>query len=147
MIRPPIRSDQSYIASTWARSMLSTHAHQRHMSSRTGTQIGKQIDAVMDREDTRALVCVRAATTAHPLGDFILGWVLYCAGPATPTVHYLYTRRDERGIGVAAALLAQIGVARDRGVICTSHGPSSESMRGRWRASVHVPLDEFLKPG
>lgn len=140
MIRAPLRSDQGYIAATWARSMLSTHAHQRHMRSRTGQQIGKQIDAVMDRADTRGLVCVRDADR-----NYILGWVLYVEGPSVPVLHYLYVRRDERGVGIAAALLAKLDITRTSGVVCTSHGPSSESMRGRYKASVHVPLDEFLK--
>jgi len=141
MIRPPLPSDQGYIASTWARSVLSTHAHQRHLSSRTGAQVGRQIDRVMDRPDTRALVACRDKDP-----NFITGWMIYVVGPRTPTIHYLYTRRDERGVGIAASLLARIGVDRARGVVCTSHGPSSESMRGRYRASVHLPLEEFLKP-
>lgn len=141
MIRPPLPSDQGYIAATWARSVLSTHAHQRHLSSRTGEQVGKQIDRVMDRYDTRALVACRASDP-----DFITGWMIYVEGPRIPTIHYLYVRRDERGVGIAAQLLARIGVDRLHGVVCTSHGPSSASMRGRYRASVHLPLDEFLRP-
>lgn len=141
MIRPPLPSDQGYIAATWARSVLSTHAHQRHLSSRTGEQVGKQIDRVMDRADTRALVACRDADP-----DFITGWMIYVVGPTVPTVHYLYVRRDERGVGIAAQLLERVGVDRKRGVVCTSHGPSSESMRGRYRASVHLPLEEFLRP-
>lgn len=140
MIRAPRPSDQSYIASTWARSMLSTHASQRHMRSRTGRQIGEQLNAVMDRPDTRAWLYVK--THDH---DAIVGWVVYVEGPAVPTIHYLYTRRDDRGTGVAAALLAKLGVTRTGGVVCTSLGPSSESMRGRYKASVYVPLAEFLK--
>jgi hypothetical protein len=140
LIRSPVASDQGYIAATWARSMLSTHAHQRHMRSRTGQQIGQQIDAVLDRPDTRAWLCVR---DHEP--QFIRGWVLFVDGPSTPTVHYLYTRRDERGCGVAGALLAKLGVDRAHGVVCTSLGPSSESMRGRYRASVYMPIAEFLK--
>src|SRR5678815_2074409 len=140
MIRPPLPSDQGYIAATWARSVLSTHAHQRHLSSRTGAQVGKQIDRVMDRADTRALVACRDRDP-----NFITGWMIYVDGPRTPTIHYLYVRRDERGVGIAAQLLARVGVDRLHGVVCTSLGPSSESMRGRFRASVYIPLQEFLK--
>jgi hypothetical protein len=140
MIRPPLPTDQGYIASTWARSVLSTHAHQRHFSSRTGEQVGKQIDAVLDRPDTRGLVVCSDRDRDH-----ILAWLLYCDGPSTPVVFYLYTRRDDRGVGHAAALLSRIGVTRQKGVVCTSLGPSSESMRGRFKASVYVPLQEFLK--
>lgn len=140
MIRSPRKSDQGYIAATWARSMLSTHMHQRHMRSRTGQQIGEQINAVMDRTDSRALLCVKDSD--H---DYIVGWVLYVEGPAVPVVHYLYSRRDFRGVGVAAALLGELGVTRQSGVVCTSYGPSSLSMRSRYKSSVHVDLDEFLK--
>lgn len=147
MIRGPTPRDQGYIAATWARSMLSTHAHQRHLSSRTGEQIGKQISAVLDRADSRALLYVRERDP-----EAILGWVLYVEGPSTPMVHFLYVRSKDsngiplRGNGIAGKLLSRVGVKRDAGVVCTSHGPSSESMRGLYRASVHVPLAEFLSP-
>lgn len=120
--------------------MLSTHASQRHLRTRTGQQINEQVDRVLDRADTRAWVCVREREP-----DVIRGWIVYAEGPATPVVHYLYTQRDERGVGVAAALLARLGIARTTSVVCTSYGPSSESMRGRYKASVHMPLAEFLK--
>lgn len=140
MIRLPRPTDQPYIAATWARSMLSTHAHQRHLGSRTGQQIGKQIDAVLDREDTRALICAREADP-----DRILGWILYCKGPAVPIVFYVYVRREERQRGIAAALLEHIGVRREGGVVCTSTGPSAITLRRRYPAAVHVPLEEFLR--
>lgn len=147
MIRPPLPSDQGYIAATWARSVLSTHAHQRHLSSRTGAQVGKQIDSVLDRPDTKGLLFVRSENP-----NSILGWIVYTDVRDTPVVHYLYTRArgprgaDLRGKGIATSLLRAVGVDRSRGVVCTSHGPSSASMRGRYRASVHLPLEEFLKP-
>lgn len=115
---------------------------------RTGRQIGPMIDQALDRPDTRALLCVKDDN--H---DFIVGYVLFVEGPSVPVVHWLYTRdhdsegRPLRGQGVAAALLGQIGVDRMHAVVCTSDGPSSESMRGRYRASVHMPLADFLKPG
>lgn len=140
MIREPCEADQGYIAATWARSMLSTHAHQRHMRSRTGEQIGQQINTVLDRPDTRALLSVEPA-----LPDRIRGWILYCVGPATPVVHYIYVRKDNRGGGIATALLDRIGVRHAAGVVCTSLGPSSQSLRSRYKAAVYIPLDEFLK--
>ena len=147
LIRDPRATDQAYIAATWARSLLSTHASQRHGSARTPRQIGPQIDAVLDRGDTRALVAAIDRDS-----DYIVGYVVYVDGPAVRVVHYLYTRdhdregRALRGQGVAGALLARIGVDRRRAVVCTSDGPSSESMRGRYKASVHVPLADFLRP-
>lgn len=141
MIRTPRASDQGYIASTWARSVLSTHATQRHFRSRTGTQVNEQIDRVMDRADTRALLRVKPHDP-----NVILAWLVYCEGPGVPMVHYMYCRRDERGRGYTGELLERLSVTRTGGVVCTSTGPSSESMRGRYRASVHVPLAEFLLP-
>lgn len=139
MIRLPRPTDQSYIASTWRQSVSSmSHFRQRHLCRE---QLNDQIDRVMDRSDTRALVACLDSDT-----DYIVGWMCYVDGPRTPTVHYLYLRRDYRGDGIAARLLERIGVDRARGVVCTSHGPSSESMRGRYRASVHLPLEEFLRP-
>lgn len=148
MMRGPVPKDQPYIAATWARSMLSMHALQRHGTMRTGRQIGPILDAVLDRPDTRALLCVKDSD--H---DVITGYVVYVEGPSVPVVHWLYTRDHDdegnplRGQGVAAALLSRIGVDRSRAVICTSTGPASESMRGRYRASIHVPLTDFLAPG
>lgn len=165
MIRPPLPEDQGYIASTWSRSMLSGlragHAMRRHgqrSSSRLAlpserdmrAQLGARIDAVLDRADTRALVSVRDSTR-KPDRDFILGWILYVHGPAVPVIHYAYCRdHDERGEslrgrGVVRELLHYVGVEYNRAVVCTSDGPSSESMRAHFKASVHVPLAEFLK--
>lgn len=147
MIRPPRATDQGYIAATWARSMLSGHAAQRHMASRSGMQIGEQITKVMDRSDSRALIFA-----APDDADIIHGWVVYVADAGVPIVHYLYVRaRDAagqplRGKGIATELLSALGVCRDRGVVCTSHGPSSDEMRRRYQASVHMPLGEFLRP-
>ncbi len=141
MIRPPLPTDQGYIAKTWAQSVSSmSHFKQRHMSSSQGRLLNSQIDAVLDRPDTRGLIV--CSDRDH---DHILAWMVYCDRPLIPVVFYIYTRRDDRGIGHAAALLDRIGVTRQKGVVCTSLGPSSESMRGRFRASVYVPLQEFLK--
>jgi hypothetical protein len=148
VIRGPRSGDQSFIAATWARSMLSTHAHQRHMRSRTGRQIGQQIDAVLDRPDTRALLSVKAHDP-----NVIHGWILYVEGPGVPVVHYCYCRKKDadgaalRGRGIVTEMLDRIGVRRDSGVVCTSFGPDSTILRGRYKASVHLPLVDFLKPG
>lgn len=146
MIRDAKPSDQSYIAATWTRSMLSMHVWQRHGMARTRPQISQLIDATMDRKDSRALVRCKPHDP-----DAILGWVMYAEGAGVPVVHYLYTRERDgervlRGKGIAGELLARLGVRRDAGVVCTSYGPGSESMRGRYKASVHVPLAEFLAP-
>lgn len=113
--------------------------------------LGGRIDAVLDRSDTRALVAVRPG--AGPgTRDFIVGWVIYCDAAGLPIVHYAYTRdhaadgRPLRGTGIAGAMFARIGIARTSPVACTSDGPSSEALRGHFRASTYYPLEDFLTP-
>lgn len=113
------------------------------MRSRTGQQIGAQIDAVLDRADTRAWVAVHQ--------EQIVGWLLYVEGPKVPVVHFVYVRNRAadgtmlRGRGICTALLRQINVTRESAVVCTSGGPSGTTMRGLYKASVYMPLEEFLK--
>lgn len=95
----------------------------------------------MDRPESRSIICARDSTPDH-----ILGWIVYAVGIGVPVVHYCYVRREERGKGVNTGLLAHIGVRHDAGVICTSHGPSSTMLRSRYKASVHVPIADYLEP-
>lgn len=142
MIREPRKSDQGYIASTWAKSILrGTHAWERHGSARSGHQLHTLIDQVLDRADTRGLVRVKPSDP-----DVIHAWILYVEGQGVPTVHYLYTRADEREHGYAGELLHRIGVRRDSEVICTSDGPSSAMVRSLYPGARYVPLATFLKP-
>jgi hypothetical protein len=137
MIRGPRQTDQSYLASTWVRS-LSGVAGRR--LGRRGGEIGLAVDAVFDRSDTRALI-------RHAAGDKdrILGYVVYCEGAGVPVVHYLYARLDDREKGIASELLSAVGVKRDGSVVCTSLGPDSQRLRGRYKGAVYMPLQEFLK--
>jgi hypothetical protein len=144
VIRLPRKTDQGYIASSWAKSILrGTHAWERHGLARSGHQLHKLIDTVLDRADTRALVRVKPSDP-----DTIYAWLLYAEGegPGVPVVHYVYARADEREKGYAGELLYRIGVRRDSGVVCTSDGPASAMMRSLYPAAVHVPLATFLKP-
>lgn len=146
MIREPRRTDQGYIAQTWARSLLSVPSAGRPPEMRSGRNINRIVDAALDRVDTRGLVCCMEDDP-----NAILGWVIFAEGPRVPTVHYLYTRRSHpdgspaRGRGIASALLQRVGVGRERGLVCTSSGPSSQFMRDKYMASVYVPLVEFMK--
>lgn len=157
MIRHANSGDQAFIAATWTRSLCSTHrvpgvssrghARQRHVGSAMWVKVSQQVDAVMDRPDSRAIV------TCHPINrDRIIGWALYVEGPSVPTVHYLYVRDHDdageslRNRGFAAAMLERIGVSHHAPVVCTSLGPSSKAMRSRYKAAVHLPLEEFLRP-
>lgn len=136
LIRGPRKADQSYVAATWVRS-LSGVANRR--LGHRGGEIGRAVDQVFDRSDTRALI-------RHAAGDRdrILGYVVFCEGAGVPLVHYLYVRRDIRERGIATELLAACGVTREGSVVCTSLGPDSQRMRGRYKAAVYMPLQEFL---
>ena len=103
MIRPPTPRDQSYIASTWTRSLLAQHAADRDPAMRTYAQISALVDATLDRKDTRAAVCV----DPHD-HDFIWGWMLYAADQPAPVIHYLYLRQSKRGSGLSGQLLGHI---------------------------------------
>lgn len=157
MIRLARATDQAFIASTWTRSICSTHkvpgastrghAYQRHVGSAMWTKVSGQVDAVMDRPDSRAIV------TCHPFEqDRIIGWIVYVDGASVPIVHYAYVRArddagtDQRGRGFAAKMLEHIGVLPLTPVVCTSLGPSSAMMRARYRAASYMPLEEFLAP-
>lgn len=151
MIRPARPADQAFIASTWTRSICSTHkvagvssrghAYQRHVGSAMWTKVSAQVDAVMDRRDSKALVVCKQNDE-----NALLGWVCYAEVRSVPVCHYLYLRRDERERGFAADLLRAIGVHHGTAVVCTSLGPSSQIMRSRYKAASFLPLEEFLAP-
>lgn len=140
MIRAPRRSDQAYIASTWVRSLVD----RMRPGPRYG-EVGKNVDTVLDRGDTRA--ALRVAKHDH---DLILGYVVYAEGVGVPLVHYCYVRKHTRdgGLlrqrGIASELLEHVGVKRGEPVVCTSLGPDSRLLRAAYPASVHLPLREFL---
>ena len=151
MIRPARATDQAFIASTWTRSICSTHkvpgvsskghAYQRHIGSAMWNKVSQQVDAVMDRSDSKALVLCRPDDQ-----NALLGYVVYAEVRGVPVVHYTYLRRDERERGLAADLLRAIGVHHGTAVVCTSLGPSSQMMRSRYKAASYMPLSEFLEP-
>lgn len=111
----------------------------------------RQIDLVLDRPDTRALIAVQPGN-GGPARDYILAWVVYVDAAAVPIIHYAYTRDHDdigdslRGRGLVRALFHRIGIRRGAPVICTSDGPSSAAMREHFRASTYFPLDQFLSP-
>ena len=152
MIRQPRDSDQAFVASTWVRSMVSTHAHKavphhqrrhgldRSMGAPIGRQVNAYVDRLMDLPGSRCLI-----TAWDENDDVILGWIAFGVNQPCPTVHYLWVRQMERGKGIARAMLEVIGVEPGVPVICTSHGPSSDAMRSAYRGSRYVPIEEFLK--
>lgn len=148
VLRNAVASDQGYVGATWTRSLLSQHVSERHPEMRTWPEISKAIDAVMERPETRVLVCC-----AQHDRRMILAWICYAVGVGAPVVHYLYVRQTAqmpngpqamRGRGISHALLKHLGVERTTAVVCTSLGPSSRDMRSRYLASSYLPLTEYL---
>lgn len=136
LIRGPRKTDQGYIASTWVQQMRSA----RNMSPKRGVAVfGRQVDAVLDRPDTRALVRHRAGDP-----DAILGWVVYVEGPGVPMIHFAYVRREARGHGYGAELLQRVGVTPSIAFVYTCRGPSTSRLLTKYRAASHLPLQEFL---
>jgi hypothetical protein len=151
LLRGGLAFDQSYVGSTWTRSMLIPHVSERRDGMRTWPEISACIDLVLERPETRVLV-------AHPPHNrkVILGWLVYAAGGPARVVHYLYVRqtagypggwRHVRGHQLGAAMLAHIGVGELTPVVCTSVGPASRDMRARYPAASFLPLPEYLQPG
>lgn len=138
-IRSPRRTDQNYLAKTWHAQMADVYRDYSR-GDRWG-QAGQHVDAVLDRDDTRALI-------RHAAGDLdaILGWVVYALGPGVPLVHFVYTRKEHRGKGYATALLTACGVTRESACVYTCYGPSTRVMLGAYPHAVHLPLKEFLAP-
>lgn len=136
LIRGPRKADQNYIAATWVRSMSGVAS--RSLGSRGGA-IARDIDTLLDRADTRALV-------RHAAGDMdrILGWLVHCEGPGVPLVHYLYVRDKERGKGVATALLHSIGASKSTALVYTNRGPDSRVLTTAYPLAQFLALKEFL---
>lgn len=142
-LREPRATDQSYIASTWVRSIAGRG--DRPLGPRYG-DLGRQVDAVMDRAETRALI----RHAAHDK-DAILGYVVFAEGVGVPLVHFCYVRmkhdgHDLRGSGIATALLSAIRVVRDKPAVCTSITTGdSRYLRDAYKLVVPMPLKEFLR--
>jgi GNAT superfamily N-acetyltransferase len=136
LIRGPRKADQNYIAATWVRSMSGVAG--RAFGTRGGA-VARDVDAVLDRDDTRALI-------RHAPGDMdrIMGWIVYVEGPAVPVTHYVYVRDKERGRGVAASLLYQSGVRRDVASIYTNRGPDTRFLLSAYPLAQYLSLKEFL---
>jgi hypothetical protein len=132
-IRGPRKTDQSFIASTWIRQLGARGAR--------GGDVGRLVDQVMDRTDTRALI-------RHAPGDqdSIRGWVVYAYGYGVPLVHFVYVRKDYREKGYAAALLDHVGILRTTSFVHTAANapPSASRLLRSYKGAALLPLTEFL---
>lgn len=136
-IRGPHPSDQSYIASTWVKQMAG-HDKRGAVGARYG-QHGRNVDALLERGDTRAIV-------RHAPGDehAIRAWLVYADGPGVPLAHFAYTRKDHRGKGYARELLAHIGIRPDVSFVYTATGPMGTKLLRSYKGAAFLPLAEFL---
>lgn len=133
-IRSPLANDQRYIASTMWRSIL---GHNRAPSRRR--RLNDQIDRILDDRSTRCLVACSARDE-----DKIVGWILYAAAPIARVMHYVYVREDERGKGIARALVAKAWPESSARFVVTMKGPSTSRCL-ETRAVSYVPLEEYLR--
>lgn len=137
-VRAPRKTDQAYVSSTWLKQMADVDRDYSR-GARWG-QAGKHVDMVMERADTRALIW-----HVPQREDDIVGWIVFAEIPGdTPVVHFVYVRRDARERGIAAELLAMVGVRPDTDFVFTCRGPMTAVMRTKYRQAAHMPLADFL---
>jgi GNAT superfamily N-acetyltransferase len=137
-IRGPRKSDQSFVAATWCKQMGA--ADKANAKGPKYGLIGTQIDRVLERDDTRALI-------RHAPGDrdAIYGFVVFAEGVGVPLLHFVYVRKDHRGKGYGADLLRSVGVDTPlTAFVWTCRGPSAPWMVGKYKAASNLPLAEFL---
>jgi GNAT superfamily N-acetyltransferase len=133
VIRSPRATDQSFVAATWTRTMQRVRGE--------GRAIGKLVDRVLERADTRCLVL----SPAHD-PDRIHAWIVYAEGPKVPLVHYVFTRPEHRRKGYARELLARAGVRIDAASVFTQQSRDTVKLTTAFPMAAHLPLPEFLKP-
>lgn len=136
LIRDAQANDQNYIASTWVRSVVS--GRNRRSPAKTKV-VSTQVDQLLDRHDTRAIVLCADADV-----DKIWGWCCFVANAPVPAVHYVYVRDIKRGHGAASRMLAHIGAKPLEALIFTMAGPGLSMMRHRFKAASEYPVEEFL---
>lgn len=143
-VRGPRRTDQAYIGATWSRSLSGVAGRPLvDGGGKPGRAVSNEVDAVMDRPDTRALIRHRAGDM-----DAILGWIVFVEGAGVPVIHYCYTRKDFRERGIATELLQAAGVTVRDSLIYTSRGAGEPARKliTAYPIATYLPLADFLKP-
>lgn len=137
LIRPPRPDDQGYVSKSWLAQMA--EVDRDYSRGQRWGQAGRHVDLVLGREDTRALIVSPAAAQRT-----ILAWLVYAAGPSVPVVHFVCTRREERGKGFARRLLRELGIQRVTPFVYTCHGPSERTLQSAYPAATYHALWRFL---
>lgn len=136
-LRSPRPADQAYLASTWCRQMANASPDEAR-GLRFG-DVGRRVDAALDRGDTRALIRHAAGSP-----ELILGWICYAEGPGVPVLHMVYVRKEHRGKGYGGELLASIGITRATAFVFTQRGPA-KWMASAYPGGTYLALEDFLR--
>lgn len=136
-IRGPGPGDQGYISKTWLAQMA--EVDRDYSRGAKWGQMGRHVDMVMSRHDTRALI-------VHPVGDLrtILAWIVYCDGPRVPLVHFLFTRREHRNKGHARKLLGRVGIEHGTSYVYTCRAQDTTKMLRAFPGGSFMAMYRFL---
>lgn len=110
-IRAMVPAETNFVASTWARSYLSSPAAKAIQSDEYFEGHSALITSILDRGI--------ALVAEHSTYGTLLGHVVGERGTWGPVIHYVYTKGDFRRRGVAHALEAALleRIRRDREVV------------------------------
>lgn len=144
VLRDPRADDQGYITSTWLKSMRHASRYNAMPSPRYFRIVGGQIDALLDRSDTRCLV----AAFDDDL-DRIAGWLVYTPVAGAPVLHYLYVRKsrdsNQRRRGIGTRLLRRVGFAPGHVCFYTFHGPQLVILQHMLDRAAPMDIERFLR--
>lgn len=97
-IRPPRKTDQSYIANSW----VSCLAGPRAQWGAKERELNSQIDALLDDPRTRLLIACEATDE-----DSIVGWIAFARIPGARVVEFVMVRRQRRREGIGRLLMTR----------------------------------------
>lgn len=141
IVREMKDSDVSYVRNSWCKSSYS-HLTAAHFLSKQGQPPAYQVykvlfDRVMDKVLTDADCSVAVNDDDY---DQILGFVVYTRNPDGdhPVLHYVQTKKDLWGNGIARTMLEAVGITKEQPCIYTFTSPILGKWRtpGKWK---HIP--------
>lgn len=136
MLRKSRPSDQSYVASTWANSLLT--ADRRIDRAR----VHSMIDRMLDNAPIRFVIACEPSDEER-----ILGWIAYTSMPRSLLVHYAYVRDKVRQRGIGATLLkrARDPEYREQALMFTLRGPDADWLALKYPGAIEMSVEEFLQ--
>ena len=124
LLRAAEKSDRGYVLEHWVRAHSHT-AEAFHAGPNYVPGMWAQVEAIFDR--SACLIACAAASPAVILGFCVVEHAH--AAPSAPVVHYVFTRQDMRGMGIAKALLSPL--AQTPGVRFSHLPPFHVCVKGR----------------